>query len=145
VKVTAIPFNAFLEMEESADSSRLLELSDSPHYLNHVGTVHASAQLALAEASTGQMLMQALPELADKVVAVVRRVEAKFKKPMQGVIASRPVTTSDEIRQAAAPLASRGRAVIPVTVEILDAAANVGLAATFEWFAANRETDRQLR
>ena len=90
MNVTDIPFNAFLKIEEaSADSSYLLQLRESPSHLNHVGAVHASVQLALAEASTGQRLMQAMPELADKVIAVVRRVEAKFKKPMQGAIFSR--------------------------------------------------------
>jgi acyl-coenzyme A thioesterase PaaI-like protein len=117
----------------------LLQLRDSPFHLNHVGTVHAGVQLALAEASTGQLLMRALPELADKVIAVVRRVEAKFKKPMRGAILSRAITSLDEIQRAAEPLATKGRSLIPVTVEIVDGSGNVGLVATFEWFAANRK------
>jgi acyl-coenzyme A thioesterase PaaI-like protein len=140
MNVTDIPFNAFLKIEKaSANSSHLLQLRESPCHLNHVGTVHASVQLALAEASTGQWLMQAMPELADKVIAVVRRVEAKFKKPMQGTIYSRAVTGLDEVRPFAEPLATKGRSLIPVTVEIVDGNGNVGLVATFEWFAANRE------
>lgn len=140
MKVTDIPFNAFLKIEmASAGSSYLLQLRESPSHLNHVGTVHASVQLALAEASSGQGLMQAMPELSDKVIAVVRRVEAKFKKPMQGAIYSRATTSLDEIRHLAEPLATKGRALIPVTVEIVDRSGNVGLVATFEWFAANRE------
>ena len=81
MNVTSIAFNAFLKIEEApAGSSYLLQLRESPSHLNHVGTVHASVQLALAEASSGQLLMQAMPELADKVIAVVRRVEAKLQK-----------------------------------------------------------------
>jgi hypothetical protein len=117
----------------------LLQLQESPFHLNHVGTVHASVQLALAEASSGQWLIQAMPELADKVIAVVRRVEAKFKKPVQGAIYSRAATSLDEIRHLAESLATKGRALVPVTVEIVDGSGNVGLVATFEWFAANRE------
>ncbi|MBN2294015.1 MAG: YiiD C-terminal domain-containing protein [Pirellulales bacterium] len=140
MKVTDIPFNAFLKIEEApADSSYLLQLQESPSHLNHVGTVHAGVQLALAEAASGQYLMQALPELADKVVGVVRRVEAKFKKPMQGAIFSRAITPLDEIQNAAEQLAAKGRRLIPVTVEIIDRSDNVGLVATFEWFAAKRE------
>jgi hypothetical protein len=140
MKIIDIPFNAFLKIEEaSADSSYLLQLRESPFHLNHVGTVHASVQLALAEASSGQWLMQAMPELADKVIAVVRRVEAKFKKPMQGAIFSRATISLDEIRRSAELLAVKGRVLIPVTVEIVDGSGNVGLVATFEWFAANRE------
>lgn len=140
MKVVDIPFNAFLGIEEApASSSHLLQLRESPNHLNHVGTVHASVQMALAEASSGQCLMQALPELAAKTIAVVRRVDAKFKKPMQGAIYSRAVTGTAEIRSAAEPLAVKGRSFIPVTVEIVDADGSVGLVATFEWFAANRE------
>jgi acyl-coenzyme A thioesterase PaaI-like protein len=141
MKITDIPFNAFLKIEEApADSPHLLQLPESPAHLNHLGTVHAGVQLALAEASSGQRLMQAMPELADKVIAVVRRVEAKFKKPMQGAIYSRATTSLDEIRRSAEPLAVKGRSLIPVTIEIVDASDNVGLVATFEWFAANRGT-----
>ena len=145
MKVTDIPFNAFLKIEEaSSDSSHLLQLRESPFHLNHVGTVHASVQLALAEASTGQWLMQALPELADKVIAVVRRVDAKFKKPMHGAILSRAITSLDEIRRSVELLATKGRVLVPVTVEIVDGSGNVGLVATFEWFAANREQEKTL-
>jgi hypothetical protein len=50
------------------------------------------------------------------VVAVVRRVEAKFKKPMQGAIYSGATTKVDEIRPSLETLAAKGRAIIPVTV-----------------------------
>jgi hypothetical protein len=139
VNVTEIPFNAFLEIEKlPKDSPFLLKLRESPSYLNHIGTVHASVQLALAEASSGEWLMQARPDLADKTIAIVRRVEAKFKSPMSGEIFSRSITSLDEVRRSAEPLASKGRSLIPVTVEIVDGRGNVGLIATFEWFAKNR-------
>ena len=102
MNVTDIPFNAFLKIEKaSGDSSHLLQLQESPSHLNHVGTVHASVQMALAEASSGQWLLDAMPDRADKVVAVVRRVEAKFKKPMQGAIfslAQRRVSRKSSVR-----------------------------------------------
>jgi hypothetical protein len=141
MNVIDIPFNAFLKIEKPpASSTYLFQLQESPSYLNHVGTVHASVQLALAEATSGEWLMQTLPELADKVVAVVRRVEAKFKKPVQGAIYSRATTSYDEIRRCVETLTTKGRSLIPVSVEIVDGDGNVGLVATFEWFAANRET-----
>jgi hypothetical protein len=116
----------------------MFQLAEAPHLLNHVGTVHASVQLALAEASSGQWLMQAVPDLADKVIAVVRRVDAKFKKPMLGPVYSRAATNADSVQHVAEALATKGRVLIPVTVEIVDALGNVGLVATFEWFATNR-------
>lgn len=140
MNVTDIPFNAFLKIEKPpADSLFLLKLRESPSFLNHVGTVHACVQLALAEASSGEWLMQALPHLVDKAVAVVRRVEAKFKSPMTGEIFSRATTSLDEVRHSAEPLATKGRALVPVTIEIVDSSGNVGLIATFEWFSQKRE------
>jgi hypothetical protein len=140
VDVTAIPFNAFLKIEKCpAESPCLLTLAESPSLLNHIGTIHASAQLALAEASSGEWLVRALPNLVDTAIAVVRHVEAKFKNPMNGPIFSRPVTTLDEIRQSADALAAKGRALIPVTFEVVNRDGQVGLVVTFTWFAQNRE------
>jgi hypothetical protein len=142
MNVADIPFNAFLKIEKPpAGTPFLLKLRESPSFLNHVGTVHASVQLALAEASSGEWLMQALPHLVDKAVAVVRHVEAKFRSPMMGEIYSRPTTSLDEIRLAAKPLAGKGRALVPVTIEILDGAGSVGMVATFTWFSQKREKD----
>ena len=98
-------------------SVRAIDLANvkSPSRVDsHIRTVHASVQLALAEASTGQWLMQ-------------------------GAIYSLSTTSLDEIRRFAEPLATKGRSLIPVTVEIVDGSGNVGLVATFEWFAPNRE------
>jgi len=41
---------------------------------NHLGTVHASAQLALAEASRGEFLLRAMGDMQG-IVPVVRRLE----------------------------------------------------------------------
>jgi acyl-coenzyme A thioesterase PaaI-like protein len=136
--VTDIPFNQFLGIRRSPAGGSALSLEASSSYLNHLGTVHAAAQLALAEAASGQILLEALPELLATVVAVVRRVEAKFKSPMRGAVGSRAATTLDEIRAAAEPLGTKGRAILPVTIEIVDDRGAVGLVATFEWFASRR-------
>ena len=146
MNVIDIPFNRFLGIREAqGDGPHLLELAESPDYLNHLGTVHAGAQLALAEAGSGQCLLAALPQCADEAVAVVRRVEAKFKSPMRGPIFARAATTADQLRQSAEPLAAKGRAIIPVAVEIVDRNGAVGLVATFEWFAKNRSAARPRR
>jgi len=52
MNVAQIPFNAFIGIERAQGSERLLALPEHPRYLNHLGTVHASALLALAEASS---------------------------------------------------------------------------------------------
>lgn len=136
MKVLEIPFNAFLGVKQApGDSGMLLELDESSSSLNHIGTVHACVQLSLAEASSGEFLTRALPEYDGRAVAVLRRVEAKFRNPIRGKIFARAVTTESEVRQAAEPLASKGRAIVAVTIEIVDNSGVVGMAATFDWFA----------
>ena len=51
MNVTQLPFNRLLGLELGADdNSSLVCLPDGPQYTNHLGTVHASALLAVAEA-----------------------------------------------------------------------------------------------
>jgi acyl-coenzyme A thioesterase PaaI-like protein len=136
MNVTDIPFNAMLGIRPAPEGSGLLlELPDAPCYRNHVGTVHAAAQLALAEAASGELLMRTFPELQGQAVALLRRVESKFSNPMTGAIYARPVSQPAELRPSAEPLMTKGRALIPVTIAIVDRAGNVGMTATFEWFA----------
>jgi len=81
--VTQIPFNNWLGITRVKDGSGyLLELGDSPEFRNHLGTVHASVQFALAEATSAECLLAAFPELSGKVLAVVRRLEVKYKAPL---------------------------------------------------------------
>jgi acyl-coenzyme A thioesterase PaaI-like protein len=56
--VTQVPFNRHIGLEVAADAGFLVSLPDGPQSTNHVGTVHASALLAIAEAGTGAFLGQ---------------------------------------------------------------------------------------
>lgn len=53
--VTELPFNKLLNLEAATDEAHLLRLPAGGQYLNHLGTVHAGALLALAEASSGEL------------------------------------------------------------------------------------------
>lgn len=131
--VTELPFNSFLGIEIAPDSSRLLRLPAGAQYLNHLGTVHASAQLALAEAASGEFLLRALGP-ASGVVPVVRRLEAKFRKPANGAVTSTVSTPPETLEQLRTDLAAKGRAIITVAVELHDESGAHTLSATVEWF-----------
>jgi hypothetical protein len=73
-------FNSFVGIQVTSESGQLLRLPAVEQYLNHLGTVHASAQLALAEASSGEFLLRHFGS-SEGLVPIVRRVEAKFRKP----------------------------------------------------------------
>jgi hypothetical protein len=141
MNVTEIPFNQFIHLEKpQVPGASLLELNASACHLNHIGTVHACVQLSLAEASSGEFLMQSLPGFKDRAVGVLRRVEAKFKNPMQGKITARAATTAAELHESAEALITKGRAIVPVTIEVVDADNAVGLLATFHWFIQMNES-----
>jgi len=132
VSVTELPFNSLLGIQIATDSAHLLELPAGDQYLNHLGTVHA-AQLALAEASSGEFLLRHFRS-TEGIVPVVRRLEAKFRKPANGAVTSTVTAAPTALEQLDAELASKGRALIPITVELHDQSGAHTLSATIEWF-----------
>ena len=131
--VTELPFNRFLGIETASEPTQLLRLPAGEQYLNHLGTVHASAQLALAEASSGEFLLRAVGSISG-VVPVVRRLESKFRKPANGAVVSTVSTLPEALEQLHADLAAKGRAMISVAVELHDESGAHTLSATVEWF-----------
>src|SRR5437667_12816387 len=100
--VTELPFNSFLGLQKAAEPSQLLRLPPGGQYLNHLGTVHASAQLALAEASSGEFLLHRLASV-EGIVAVVRRLAAKFRKQATGAAPSVATATPNKLDQSLRP------------------------------------------
>jgi acyl-coenzyme A thioesterase PaaI-like protein len=140
--ITEIPFNKWLGISRVQDGSGyLLELGDSPQFRNHLGTVHASVQLALAEATSAECLLMTFPELSGKVVAVVRRLEMKYKAPLMGKIRSKAAVPQEETEQFLGQLRSKGRGLIGVGVEVVDDDRTVGLIGRVEWFVQEASPD----
>jgi acyl-coenzyme A thioesterase PaaI-like protein len=131
--VTELPFNSFLGIKIALEKDKILTLPSGGQYLNHLGTVHASAQLALAEAASGEFLLRALGS-ADNLVPVVRRLESKFRKPANGSISASISTTHETIEQTLRELTEKGRSIVPVDVQLHDESGAHTLSATIEWF-----------
>jgi len=134
--VTALPFNRLLGLEPAPSGSGfLVSLPDGPQYTNHLGTVHASALLATAEAGSGAFLVRQFGE-ASGHLPVVRRLEAKFRKPARGRVAARACVPVEEVARWSSELTSRGRILAAVPVEVVDRDGIVVLSAVVEWFIA---------
>ena len=131
--VTRIPFNALVGIERAEVDGALLQLPSDPRYLNHLGTVHASALLALAEASSGEFLLRHLNSL-DGIAPVVRRLDAKFRKPAKGLIVSRANVAPEALARLDGELAMKGRSLVSISVELHDQFGLRVLSATIEWF-----------
>lgn len=139
--VTQLPFNRLVGLESAAEGSGfVVSLPDGPQYTNHLGTVHASALLAVAEAGSGAFLAQRFGARTG-FVPVVRRLEAKFRKPACGRVSARCAVSAEEVERWSAALTSRGRVLAPVAVDVVDAAGVVVLSALVEWFIGRASGD----
>ncbi|MDZ4404301.1 DUF4442 domain-containing protein [Prosthecobacter sp.] len=130
--VLDLPFNQFIGLQTAADP-HLLALPPGGQYLNHLGTVHASALLALAEASSGEFLLRHLTGV-EGIIPVVRRLESKFRKPARGRVTSSVTMKLGQIEALKHDLGAKGRALIEVVVELYDESGQHVLSATVEWF-----------
>ena len=140
VDITEIPFNRLVGMERAREPEGVLSFPADVRYTNHLGTVHAGAMLALAEASSGEYLLREFGTLPYPVLPVVRRVEAKFRKPARGAIHSRVSVAPADRDAFVHTLAERGRALLAIHVDVHDEQGVHVLATTVEWFVARQET-----
>lgn len=133
--VIEVPFNRFIGMERVAIADEvLLKLSDSPHYKNHLGTVHAGAQFSLAEACSGEFLLAHFQEEASSYLPVVRRVEIKYRKPATGEIYAKAQVSDDQFQKFLDTLHAKNRALLLIDVDVLDSNNVVTMSASIEWF-----------
>jgi acyl-coenzyme A thioesterase PaaI-like protein len=141
MNVAQLPFNRLIGLErEDPDGGCLVSLPEGPQYTNHLGTVHASALLAVAEAGSAEFLLRGLGD-ATGYVPVVRRVEAKFRKPASGRVAARAAVRADEVTRWSAELTTRGRVLATVAVDVVDSYGVIVLSALVEWFIARGDQD----
>ena len=129
-------FSAMIGLERS-DRPQLgsLYLDDVPDRRNHLGTIHASVQFALAEACSGDFLQSRFSALTPMYAGVVRRAEVTYRSPARGRIYAKASAEEPRLREFEERLKSRGRAFISVGVVVSDAAGTVTLSGNIEWFA----------
>ncbi|WP_415878221.1 PaaI family thioesterase [Methylomonas sp. TEB] len=139
--VSQLPFNQLIGLElAKPDSGFLVCLPEKPQYANHLGTVHGSALLAVAEAGSGAFLSRQFSDTSG-IVPVVRKLEAKFRKPALGQVSARCNVSIAETERWSSELTARGRVVAAIPVEVVDGAGVVVMSAVVEWFIAQNATN----
>ena len=136
--VTKIPFNQYIGLKLSIKSEYLLMLDNCSDYRNHLDTVHASAQFALAEATGGFFLLDEFSELTDKIVPVVRKVETNYKKPASSAVFSKAQFIETEKNEVLKMLNERGRMTLKVAVSLFDETDVLVMQSVFEWFISKK-------
>ena len=134
--VQNLPFNKALGLK--ADGVRICLSPDGQH-LNHVGTIHATVIFGIAEAASGNLLLQRFPELEGSYVALLRESTTKFRRPADSSAELSAIGTlsDDEATQFLTTLESRGRATIEISVSVTQSDTEVFIGI-FKWFAARK-------
>lgn len=138
MKVLEIPFNQFIGLKSTeAKGNYIFRLEPEDRYMNHLGTIHASALFALAEASSGEYLQNQFSNYTLNVIPVVRKVEVKFSKPANGTVFSSASMIDSDISEIVEELKTKGRVIIKVKVEIYNDNSERIFTSIFDWFLTN--------
>jgi acyl-coenzyme A thioesterase PaaI-like protein len=138
IEITQLPFNQLVGIEKCTDKEGgIFQLPQDGKYSNHLDTVHASALFSLAEASSGQFLIDhiKLPD-TEKIVPLLRRADIKYRKPATGRILSRGDYIEEDWKVFHDTFDRRKRALIAFRIDLLDLDDRVLAQAKFEWFIA---------
>jgi hypothetical protein len=102
--------------------------------LNHIKTIHASAQFTLAETQSGMHLQKLFPELEGKVLPVLRDAQITYKKPAIEKIIAYSSATKEATTKFKTQFEKKGRGLIQIDVDIKDINGVLTCQATFSWF-----------
>ena len=135
--VTQIPFAKHIGIEYKDEGT--LKLEPTSIVQNHIQSIHASAQFALAETQSGLYLQEVFPEYVGKVVGLLRGSTVKYKAPaMTSIIAK--ATLGDEAQEKfVLQLERKGRATIAIDVSVLDEEGVVTMQGVFTWFVQKHD------
>lgn len=132
MNVIDLPFNKKIGIKESTNKNYSLVLDFLSEYFNHMNTIHASAQFALAEATSGKYLLEKFSEYQNNILAVVRNVDVKYSKSAETrLFSTASIENLNEIKEQ---LKTKNRIFINVNVKIFDENNNLTMDSNFKWF-----------
>jgi len=132
MNVLEIPFVKKVGITQNENARLELAFNQESH--NHLKTVHASAQFTLAETASGEFLQTLFPDLAGKVIPVLRDATVKFKKPAVKNIIAYPSINNEDRDKFSTQFAKKGRASISIDVEVKDIEGTLTCSARYNWF-----------
>ena len=131
MKATDIEFVKLVGIKQSQNSVSLAYKKD---VLNHIESIHASAQFTLAETQSGLHLQETFPELVGTVVPMLRESHIKYKKPALNSIMAFAECSDENIAKFREQFDKKGRATLSVNVEIKDSEGVLTASSEFIWF-----------
>jgi len=130
----AIPFNRHvgLEIVEVGDGHGVVRLPDTDHLKNHVGSQHAGALFAAAEAASGGAFVGAFAERMGEITPLAKSAQIDFLKLAKGPITATG-TLGEDKQELLSRLDAEGRVQFPVTVSLADESGVEVATVTVHW------------
>lgn len=139
MKILEIPFNKFVGLKRADnEDDYIFRLEPDNNHLNHLGTIHASALFALAEASGGEFLLNQFKDYKSDIIPVVRKVEVKYSKPANGIVFSKACIPDADIGDILNELQNKNRVIIKVRVDLYNINTEKLFTSTFDWFITKK-------
>ncbi len=131
MKASDIPFVNSVGIQEDSLS---LSLDFKNDVLNHIKTIHASAQFTLAETKSGIYLQSLFPELIGKALPILRDAQIRYRKPATQKIIAYASSDKEIVEKFKKQFDKKGRGIVKIDVEIRDINDIVTSDASFSWF-----------
>lgn len=131
----AIPFNVHLGLQTTsvaADSGTVL-LPDDEKLRNHVGSQHAGALFAAAEAASGAAFVGAFLDIMGEITPLAQSAQISYKKLAKGEITA-TARFGEDAGALKDKLREEGRIRFPVQVQMTDTTGNVVAEMTVDWY-----------
>jgi acyl-coenzyme A thioesterase PaaI-like protein len=131
---SVVPFSRHLGLEilDIRPGRASVRLPEEPYLLNHVGTQHAAALYAVAEAASGGAVVGAFADRVGSVTPLARDAQIKYLKPARGPILTE-ASIDGEIASISETLDQTGGVAFPVRVELKDGGATKVAEMTVGW------------
>ncbi len=143
MRATDLAYNRALDIRDApAGAVHLLELPFAPRVQNHLGTMHAAAQFSLAEAASADCLQRNFGRDLPDVVAVVRGVEVRYRRPAGGDLLAYGQPDEATQRTLLSDMAVRSSARAVILIELKDRNGTLTFHGKFEWFISRRPAAR---
>ena len=142
MKTLEIPFNRHLEIEKAdSNTDYIFCLKANKRLVNHLEAMHASALFSVAEATSGEFLINEFEELINEVIPVVRKAEVKFSKPVFDSVYSKAGYFQTNKIEVLNGLHKNKRTIIRVKVDLYNEKQEKVFTSVFDWFIIKKEQD----
>ena len=127
-----VPLVRHLGIEEKDEKT--LKLACHTPVQNHIGTIHAAAQFALAATQSGLYLSSVFPQYKGKFLPLLRSSSVKYKHPASSEIYAVALAKDEDLKKFETQFIKKGRATISVEVKVIDIDGVVTMQGEFNWF-----------